>query len=120
MGYVQPLHKVGAQIWIAPFFDRDKIYTLEYIREHKLEVSPVVRLIGMSGECFCGAFAKPNEMNDVIRPNFPKLARQIDQLETEAIDRGVRDSIWGVRPRRNAKNLDLPFMPLCVNCHGSR
>jgi 3'-phosphoadenosine 5'-phosphosulfate sulfotransferase (PAPS reductase)/FAD synthetase len=120
MGYVKPIYKVGGQVWVAPFFDQDKIYTLEYIRDHQLEVSPVVRLIGMSGECFCGAFAKPKEFAITIQPNFPKLARKIARLERKAQQCGVRNSIWGVRPRKNPKNLDLPFMPMCVNCHGSR
>ena len=119
MGYVSPVIKVGVQIWVAPFFDRDKIYVLEYLKCRKLERSPVVKLIGMSGECFCGAFAKPKELQRKIRPYFPKLAAHIDALQSEAEEKGVRDCIWGVRPRRNRKNYDLPFMPLCVNCHGS-
>jgi 3'-phosphoadenosine 5'-phosphosulfate sulfotransferase (PAPS reductase)/FAD synthetase len=118
MGYVEPIIRVGAQVWIAPFFDRDKIFVLEYLKYHRIERSPVVRLIGMSGECFCGAFAKPKEFENKIKPNFPLLAEKIECLQRQARELGVRDWKWGIRPRRNPKNYDLPFMPLYVNCHG--
>lgn len=119
MGFVLPVVKVGGQIWIAPMYEFTKVDCLQYIKDHGLEVSNVVKLIGMSGECFCGAFAKPQERITKIAPNFPKLNAKILAMEAEARDSGVRNCIWGVRPRKNRQNYDLPFMPLCVNCHGS-
>lgn len=120
MGFVSPRHKDGAKVWLAPIFDKDKIWCLEYIRDNELEVSPVVRLCGMSGECFCGAFAEKNELVIKIRPNFPKLYNRIIVLQEQAKEIGVPCK-WGTRSKRRNKNqYSLAFMPMCVNCHGGR
>jgi len=118
MGYVCPVIKVKARIWIAPLFDWNAIQFADYRRHNNLEVSEIVKRIGMSGECFCGAFAKPDELSR-IEHYFPHLARQIYLLQEEAKVAGVHCK-WGERPPRKRDNRqdDIPFMPLCVNCHG--
>lgn len=117
MGYVAPVVKVKARIWIAPLFSQSTIEVYDYIKQHNLKRSPIAELIGMSGECFCGAFAKPGEIQKIER-YFPKLAAQLHALEAEAKACGSY-SIWGVRPPKKSKGQqDIPFMPLCVNCHG--
>jgi hypothetical protein len=74
----------------------------------------------MSGECLCGAFAKPGELAK-IHLHFPKLGAKIDQLQIEAKAVGVYCK-WGERPPKKKKDApqdEIPFMPMCVNCHGS-
>jgi 3'-phosphoadenosine 5'-phosphosulfate sulfotransferase (PAPS reductase)/FAD synthetase len=118
MGFVEPRYKDGARVWLAPLFDKDKISCLEYIRDKELEVSPVVRLIGMSGECFCGAFAEKNELDIKIKPNFPKLYGRIIELQKRAKELDV-PCRWGMPSKRRDKNqYKIPFLPMCVNCHG--
>lgn len=117
MGFIHPVVKEDARIWIAPLFDWNKIQLYSYIKSQGIEQSPIAKLIGMSGECFCGAFAKPKEIVQIER-HFPKLAMKIHALEVEAREVGVPCK-WGVRPpkRRIREQMDIPFMPMCVNCH---
>lgn len=118
MGYITPIVRKGARVWIAPLFNWNTIEMYEYIKENEIQRSPIAKLIGMSGECFCGAFAQPNEI-EKIEKYFPALATQIHILENEAKEKGVPCK-WGVRPpmRRNKNQVELPFLPMCVNCHG--
>lgn len=118
MGFVQPCVKVKARVWVAPLYYFNTLDFEAYRREYDLKPSPIAELIGMSGECFCGAFAKPNEIVK-IQKNFPALAAQIQGLEKEAKERGVHCK-WGTRPpkKKNRAQMEIPFMPLCVNCHG--
>lgn len=115
MGFVQPIIRQGARVWIASHFDFSKLDVFAYIKRHALKINPVTRIIGMSGECLCGAFAKPKELITIDK-HFPEVGKQIHDLQDEAAASGVRDCIWGVRPRKNRQNYDLPFMPMCAGC----
>jgi 3'-phosphoadenosine 5'-phosphosulfate sulfotransferase (PAPS reductase)/FAD synthetase len=117
MGYVKPVIRMGCTVWIAPMFGHSKADNVRYIREHELPINPVTRILGMSGECLCGAFAQPNELEAKIRPHFPEVAAQIDALAEEARIAG-KHCAWGTRPKK-AKLLDqydIPWMPLCSGC----
>jgi 3'-phosphoadenosine 5'-phosphosulfate sulfotransferase (PAPS reductase)/FAD synthetase len=118
MGYSQPVMKVDARVWIAPLFHWNKLDLYDYIKEQGIKRSPIAELVGMSGECWCGAFAEPNELEAKIRPNFPCLYRQITDLQAKAKLAGVHAK-WGVRPpkKKDKRQIEMPFMPLCVNCH---
>jgi 3'-phosphoadenosine 5'-phosphosulfate sulfotransferase (PAPS reductase)/FAD synthetase len=119
MGFVLPVIRVKARVWIAPCFNWNALDFAAYRKEHGLEISPIAKLIGMSGECFCGAFAKPGELVK-IRTYFPALYRTIADLQEEAEAAGVHCK-WGVRPpkRKTKDQFEFPFLPLCVNCHGA-
>jgi hypothetical protein len=62
----------------------------------------------MSGECLCGAFAEPDEL-DQIRFWAPEVAEEIDGLAAEVTAAGNASAEryrwgWGAyRDRRNAK-----------------
>lgn len=121
MGYSQAVVKVDARVWIAPLFSWSKLDLYDYIKAQGLKRSPIAQLCGMSGECFCGAFAEPDELEIKIRPNFPKLAARIDALQILAESVGVHAK-WGIRPprKKDPRQEELPFMPMCVNCHTHR
>lgn len=116
MGYVKPIFKEKARIWIAPLFNWNELDFAEYRKIHDLKRSPIAEKFGMSGECFCGAFAEPGELVK-IGEMFPALHRQITSLAEEAKAAGVHCE-WGTRPpkRQDSNQFDIPFMPLCVNC----
>lgn len=120
MGYVCSVIKIKGRVWVAPLFDWNAIEFADYRKQHGLDVSPIVKLVGMSGECWCGAFAEPNELVKIER-YFPKLAAEIHKLQGEAKASGVHAS-WGVRPprRKDERQGDIPFMPLCVNCQSHK
>lgn len=116
MGYVQPVIRVGATVWVANKFSTSKDDLRTYIQVNGLAQNPVVEKLGFSGECLCGAFAEPGEMKYKIEPNFPGVARQIHDLEARAESVGVHCK-WGTRPPRDRFSGVLPFQPLCAGCN---
>ncbi len=121
MGYVQPVVRFGSTVWIAPMYEFSKLDCHDYIRKHNLPINPITRILGMSGECLCGAFAQPGELETKIRPNFPEVACQIDSLAEEARLLG-KHCVWGAKPEisgipyRDLDQYEIPFMPLCSGC----
>jgi 3'-phosphoadenosine 5'-phosphosulfate sulfotransferase (PAPS reductase)/FAD synthetase len=113
MGYTAPRIKIGAQIWEAPLFNYNALDFHDYKRKYSLPTSPVKEKLGFSGECLCGAFAKPHEI-EKIEKFYRPTAIQIHSLEDAARIAG-KHCVWGTRPR-NADQYDIPFMPLCSSC----
>jgi 3'-phosphoadenosine 5'-phosphosulfate sulfotransferase (PAPS reductase)/FAD synthetase len=110
------INQVRSQIWVNPIYwwsvsDRDR-----YIAEHELPINPISELLGMSGECLCGAFAHPGE-KELIRLVDPKTARRIDQLESDVLDCGFPWSWEGGPPSGGLDRSQMElFMPMCVGC----
>ncbi len=127
MGSVEPL-KIGEQspktgrvsnkyrYWVAPCHDWSNEDQREFMDEHDLpRTNPIKESpIGMSGECFCGAFAKPGEI-DMIRKYAPDVAMEIDRLKLIAIECG-KHSVWGTRPDRKKGIVVAQTGPLCNSC----
>lgn len=106
----------GNQLWTSPLYwwsspDRDK-----YIAQHGLPINPVSAMLGMSGECLCGAFAHPGEL-DMVRIVCPATAARIDRLHEECCAKGMTWG-WEGRPPRSRKTAkpDIGARPLCVGC----
>jgi 3'-phosphoadenosine 5'-phosphosulfate sulfotransferase (PAPS reductase)/FAD synthetase len=114
MGYKEPILRMGARIWTAPIFTWSKADCQQYMQYYNLPRNPVSDILGYSGECLCGAFAKPGEMA-IIERHFPEAALKIHALELEAKAAG-KPCVWGTRPPRNPKFDDQPFLPMCVGC----
>lgn len=117
----------GSIVWASPlahWTDAD----MALYRKHHPDVprNPVSDHLHMSGECLCGAFAKPNELEE-IRFFYPNVAAEIDALQVEvaAAGHGPERSRWGwgahrVRQvKRLAKAIErgeLTAGPLCTSC----
>lgn len=102
MGHVKPIQKEGAKLWVSPILnwtDEDKD---EYMILHGLQRNPVVDALCMSGECLCGAFAKPEELAE-LSVLFPDVAEEIKDLQRQAEVMGV-PAKWGHRPPGSAKS----------------
>lgn len=95
-----PLHeRVDSVIWISPLAMWTKLDILTYRHMHDdVPVNEVSQLLHMSGECLCGAFAKPNELEQ-IRMWFPQVAAEIDALMNDVAAAGHRKPkcVWGNR-----------------------
>lgn len=93
-----PLHeRDGSTIWTSPLAMWTKPDMQTYRLMHgDVPVNPVAEALGMSGECLCGAFAKPGELN-TIREHYPDVADEIEQLERDVRAAGWDDrlSTWG-------------------------
>jgi hypothetical protein len=68
--------------------------------------------LGMSGECFCGAFAQPGEL-DLIRKYAPDVAVEIERLAAVAKECGSPCQ-WGTRPAGRLKVSTTG--PMCSSC----
>lgn len=125
MGTVEPL-KVGEyepskdrwanikRVWTAPCHDWSSEEQQLYMDEFDLPRNPVKLALGMSGECCCGAFAAPGEI-DRIRHHCPDVACEIDRLTEIARECGTHD-VWGTRPPREKGLVAAKSGPLCSTC----
>ena len=105
MGHVEPERREGVKVWVNPLHDWSKLECREYIESRGVPQNPVVALLHMSGECLCGAFAHPGEL-DEIALWYPQTAERIRDLETRVKEAG-KPCIWGVRPVRPKQSGDV-------------
>lgn len=125
MGRVEPVaigetsRKTGKvsnrkRVWTAPCHDWSTEEQQVYMAEHDLPKNPVKVAIGMSGECFCGAFAAPGEIHR-IRHHCPDVAEEIDRLAEIAKANG-KPCVWGTRPPTEKGLVAVESGPLCSTC----
>ncbi|WP_406730931.1 hypothetical protein [Streptomyces sp. NBC_01794] len=104
----------GAIIWVSPLVHWTDAHMREYRAQnrcHKLHkhaphrmctddalpLNEVTEHLHMSGECLCGAFAKPGEL-DEIEFFYPETAAKFRALEREAEAAGIAACKWGQKP----------------------
>lgn len=116
MGHVTYITHDGARIWTAPLARFTTDDQREYMRRHQLPENPVKKLLCMSGECLCGAFARKGELEE-IRLWFPKVAARIDRLNEAVLAAGHKHK-WGQwKPKeKGEKKEKIESLPLCVSC----
>lgn len=97
-----PLHEAdGTVIWTSPLAMWTKLdlntYRLMFLgSSDEVPTNPVTEHLHMSGECLCGAFAKPGEL-DQIRYWYPDVAAEIEDLQERALAAGFPEARcqWG-------------------------
>jgi 3'-phosphoadenosine 5'-phosphosulfate sulfotransferase (PAPS reductase)/FAD synthetase len=112
---IMPLERKGSIVWASPLFNWSALDMNDYRRAHPgIPRNEVAALLHMSGECLCGCYAKPGEL-DEIGDWFPSVAAWIRGLEAEARTAGIPQRLckWGFgagpwRPSRTG--------PLCSSC----
>ena len=117
MAHVVPVQEWESKVWVSPLWDFTKIGVTEYVRDHGLARNPVSDALHMSGECLCGAFAHPGEL-DTLALWYPAVAAEIRALEGEVAAAGFP---WGwehgpPRGYRKEQPWIEGFMPLCASC----
>ena len=112
MGYVESVQREGNTVWVAPIRDFNYRDIWDYRDRFDLPVNEVVDFLHMSGECLCGAFSKPGEL-DWLSLFYPSVASQIRQLEKKAHAAGVKSCHWG--PQSSTVIRESPG-PLCSGC----
>ncbi|MGW1765325.1 phosphoadenosine phosphosulfate reductase domain-containing protein [Streptomyces sp. NPDC002073] len=110
----EEVDREGALLWVCPIVHWTDAHMREYRARHRCELphehaehrlcSPgalplneVTAHLHMSGECLCGAFAKPGEL-DEIEFFYPNAAKTLRELEAEAQAAGLSACRWGQRP----------------------
>ena len=98
---VPEYEREGSVVWVSPIANWHKLDLSTYRQIHDLPRNEVSDLLHMSGECLCGAFAQPGEL-DKLRayPPAAEVVHQIDDLAARALAAGVPASrcVWGQRP----------------------
>jgi len=91
--------KVYSQVWLNPCYYWTDEDCEEYRLKYYLPENPVKSILGMSGECLCGAFAKKGELNKIEQVE-PNTARRIKELEKRVIEAGHK---WGYEGKPNSE-----------------
>lgn len=98
MGSTKELVVSGKRVWCSPIHDWTKDDTSEFMRASGIPRNPVVDMLCKSGECLCGAFAEPGELEELnCWPETREVYQQIKALEAEAKAANV-PCRWGERP----------------------
>lgn len=110
--------RAGAITWCSPIVYWTDSHVAEYRSryfcneahqhaEHRLchlgalPLSEVTEHLHMSGDCLCGAFARPGEL-DEISFFYPEVGARIRALQDQAEAAGVKRCVWGAgREDRN-------------------
>lgn len=81
-GFHQTEKRRGAQVWLNPCFEWSDADMGQYRLENDLPVNEVAAELGKSGECLCGAYAHPGDL-EALRRVCPRLAERFDRLSDE-------------------------------------
>lgn len=101
----------GCRVWVNPLYFWTNDEMGGYKTDHALPRNPVSEHLHMSGECLCGAFAKPGELEE-IRFFYPEVAARIDAWNEAAAAAELTYCEWGTkRPGKDKK-----VGPLCAAC----
>lgn len=119
MGYSDTTTRTGSLVWVNPLLHWTHDEREEYIAQTKLPRNLIADKLGMSGECLCGAYAKPGEL-ERVRSVDPSIAAEIDRLNTEIVPIhgwGWEDSPprGHVTPREEMRAV-LAKAPMCAAC----
>lgn len=115
MGHVQPERRDGCVVWMNPLHDWSKQDCLDYITERHAKHNPVVETLGMSGECLCGSFAHPNELDEITNA-YPAVGERLMALEDRVKAAGLSACEWGKQPRRTQTVSKRKVSELCQSC----
>ena len=114
MGYQETIiDRVGSQVWVNPIYRWTDEEMAQYRKDWNLPQNPVAEHLHISGECLCGCFARPDEL-DEIRFFFPETAARIEGWERTAREKGLTYCQWGQR-RGNDNPAELR---MCSQCAG--
>jgi 3'-phosphoadenosine 5'-phosphosulfate sulfotransferase (PAPS reductase)/FAD synthetase len=122
MGHVQQVRREGVRVWANPIDTWTKSECHDLIAAAGIPRNPVVELLHMSGECLCGSFAKPNELNEIALW-YPHVAARIRAIEEKVRFAHPRACMWGQAPKRERKrqpaqrnSAGRKVGPLCQQC----
>lgn len=109
-----PLHeRDGSVIWASPLAMWTRLDMNTYrLMAGDVPANPVSDLLHMSGECLCGAFARPGEL-DEVRQWFPDTAAEIDSITSD-----VRAAGWAAPVDEWGHGRGVPSKSgrLCSSC----
>lgn len=129
-GYKRHAHRVESMVWVNPFYWRTAADFEVYRQEFGLPRNPAKRIVGISGECCCGAFAhddKTAEMETIRRVDAARaeyltsLASKATEVNGFPWNWGEEAPKWWADQNRGQAFLfpiadEQSFRPMCVGC----
>jgi len=106
--------KDGSAVWVAPLAHWSNANMNTYREKYNLPVNPVSANLHISGECLCGCFARPDELEQ-IRFFYPETANYIQELQDKVKSTGHPKCIWGDGVRKSKKFIKQSGV-LCSSC----
>lgn len=106
----------GSQMWVNPLYWWTKSDMAKYIDPFNLPRNPVSDILGMSGECLCGAFAHSGEMS-LVRLVCPKTADRLLALQIEVKAAG-HEWGWEDKPPSEIQKYISKHQHVMEFCHG--
>lgn len=106
--------KDGSAVWVAPLAHWSNANMEKYRKLHNLPVNPVSANLHISGECLCGCFAKPDELEQ-IRFFYPETAQYIESLQDKVRNAGKEKCVWGDGVRKSKKYRRSAGV-MCTSC----
>ena len=107
----QPDSECLRTFWCNPIIHFGSRAMLEARESFEVPQCEASSLIHKSGECLCGAFAKPGELEE-LEYWFPETGAYIRSLEREAEKAGKPYCKWGHGLNKTTR----PVGPLCSEC----
>lgn len=97
MGYGDSIVDVDrCRCWVNPIYRVTDAEMTALREQMDLPVNEVSQHLHISGECLCGCFARPGEL-DEIRFFYPEVAERIEEWQRRAEERGLTYCQWGQR-----------------------
>jgi len=101
------------RLWVSPILEWSALDVNQYIEDNQLPRNLVVDLLHRSGECLCGALARPEELKEIAYW-FPDVAARIYQLEKACYEKRLRFQ-WGSK-KVERPPIEQMELPLCQSC----
>jgi len=105
--------------WHAPIAEWSKHDCRRYIRRYELPCNELWDTLGRSGDCYCGAYATPEEKIDTLAAGYEGRVAYLDALKKLA-DHGNERDRWAhgalSQPEKRAERLADDQMTLCSSC----
>lgn len=118
---VRPMMRAGRTVWVAPIWDWSTRQRDAYMEQMKLPRNPYSPLIGVSGDCLCGAYAKPGQLA-AIEQHYPCMGARLRALQEQVAAAGFPWG-WEEGPPASWKKTAMPdlfesvaFEYTCATC----
>lgn len=118
---VEDDNRRAERYWHNPIHDWSKRDCRQYIDRFHLPRNYLWRVLGRSGDCYCGCYGSPEELLDLRAAGCVRAAERLEELQDE-IESGNERGVWAwsgmsnTEQRAERAEQDRDQMRLCSTC----